>query len=416
MSAPRQLGTIALIAAVLHHLLVVLSPAWLETRTNEQGRDFASYYYAIRVAADGGDPYDTKQLSATARKDGSRRGVHPFLYAPPFLLSMAWAPGFDLGTAYHRWFWLHELCLVAAVMVLAGWTQRLGDEAPWVLAVLVATMTAIPNNHVMGQANFPGLALAIGGIWATDRGRPWLGGALLGTACMLKMAPALLVLWWILRKEHQAVVASVVTAVVLSVLTLPYASVDVQLGFYRDVLPTFSSGGYNGLAVPIGMYGNHSLPNVFHQWFPSGRGTLSSAARLLALLGNLSLLVGLAVAFRKENPDPLQRLGQVGAVSVVMLLFPVYTYEHHLVWTLPASLAAVMGVLRGRLPGPWAVLVGVGIALVAFELAALKRFAEVPGTAEWMVAVIRESKTVGLLALLAATVRMGAVTPTEDPT
>ncbi len=416
MSPRRQLGTIVWIAAILYHVLVVLSPAWVQTKDHEQGRDFASYYYAIRVAADGGDPYDTKQLSATARADGARRGVHPFLYAPPFLLSMAWAPGFDLGTAFHRWFWLHELCLVASVLVMAGWTRRHGDEAPWVLAVLVATMTAIPNNHMMGQANFPGLALAMGGIWATDRGKSWLGGALLGMACMLKMAPALLVLWWVLRKEHQAVMASVLTAIGLSVLTLPYASFDVQLGFYRDVLPTFSSGDYNGLAVPIGMFGNHSLPNVFHQWFPSGKGTLSSTARLLALGGNLSLLVGLGVAFRKEAPDALQRLGQVGAVSIVMLLFPVYTYEHHLVWTLPASLAAVIGVLRGRLPGTWAVVVGVGIALVAFELAAMKRLVELPDTAAWMGTILRESKTVGLLALLAVTVRLGAVAGTEDPT
>lgn len=414
MSPTRQLGTIALIAALLHHILVVLSPAWLQTRNNEQGRDFASYYYAIRVAADGGDPYDTKQLSAKAREDGSRRGVHPFLYAPPFLLSMAWAPAFDLGTAFHRWFWLHELCLIASVLVMIGWTRRQSEEAPWVLAVLVATMTAIPNNHMMGQANFPGLALAIGGIWAAERDRPWLGGVLLGTACMLKMAPALLVAWWILRREYKGVAASILTAIGLSVLTLPYASVDVQLGFYRDVLPTFSSGEYNGLAVPIGMYGNHSLPNLFHQWFPSGTKVLSTTARLGALLTNLGLLVGLGVAFRKDDPDALQRLGQVGAVSIVMLLVPVYTYEHHLVWTLPASLAAVIGVLRGRLPGGWAVLAGVGIALVAFELAALKRFVELPDTSLLVSTVIRESKTVGLLALLAATVRMGATSPSPE--
>ncbi len=408
MNARRNLGLVVLLAAVMHHVLVVLSPAWLDTRDNTYGRDFASYYYAARVAAEGGDPYATKQLSAMARQDGSRAAVHPFLYAPPFLLSMAWAPRFDLAGAYHRWFWLHELWLVVAMLVMAGWARRQGEEVPWVLAVLVASMTAVPNNHLMGQANFPGLALAIGGIWATEQRRPWLGGALLGTACMLKMAPALLVMWWILRREHQAVVASVLTAVGLSVLTLPWASVEVQLGFYRDVLPTFSSGGYNGLGVPIGMFGNHSLPNVFHQWFPSGKATLSTTARLLSLAGNLSLLVGLGYAFRRPAPDALQRLGQVGAVSVVMLLFPVYTYEHHLVWTLPASLAAVIGVLRGRLDGWWPVVVGVGVALVGFELAALQRLAEEPETTRAMATVIRELKTVGLLALLAATVRLGA--------
>ena len=104
----------------------------------------------------------------------------------------------------------------------------------------------------------------------------------------------------------------------------------------------------------------------------------------------------------------------MNAVSVLMLLVPVYTYEHHLVWTLPARLAVSLGVLRGRLPGLWAVVAGVGIALIAFELAALKRLAEHPEMARWLATVIRESKMVGLLALLASAVRLGAVFPPGD--
>ena len=402
-----KLGLAALVGAAVYHLLAVLSPAWWQARDNDQGRDFASYYYAVQVAADGGDPYDTRQLSAAAAADGTRGAVHPYLYAPPFLLSMAWVLPYDLSSAYHLWFWLHEVTLLVAVAVLWGWQRERSPALGWLLAALVAAMTAVPNNHLMGQANFPGLALAFGGLWAQERGRPWLGGALLGAACMLKMSPALLVMWWLLRRDLLAALAAVLTAIALSVAALPLASLAVQRTFFVDVLPSFGSGAYNGLGVAIGIFGNHSLPNLFHQLAPSGAGVLSPLARGLAWVANLGLLGGLAVWFRGPRPTPLARFAQVGAVGVVMLLFPVYTYEHHLVWAIPAALAAMIGVERGRLGAGWAIATGVGVACLAFELAALKRWAELPEASAALGWVLMELKTVGLLLLLAAAARLG---------
>jgi len=404
----------ALCAAVLFHALTLLSPAWWQTRAVKNGRDFASYYYAVQVAAEGGDPYDTPALSKRARQDGTRKSVHPFLYAPPFVGMMAWAIPLELSGAYHLWFWLHELCLVATMAVLALWWREASPAAPWAMAVLVALMTAIPNNHLMGQANFPGLALAMGGVWATQRGRPFVGGALLGTACMLKMSPALLVMWWLLRREWVAVVASVVTAVLLSVAVLPLVGWTHQITFFTEVLPGFGSGDYNGLAVPIGLFGNHSVPNLWHHVFPGARGLLSDTARSLSSATNISLLVGLAVALRRAPADTLQLAGQVGAVGVLMLLFPVYTYEHHLVWALPAMLAVVLGAEQGRLGWRWAVAAGMGIAFVMFDLQDLKRTAEAHGGA--VHGVVMELKTVGLGALMFASARLGAVSPAEAST
>jgi alpha-1,2-mannosyltransferase len=401
----RPLGLLLLVAALLFHALALLSPAWWQTVSVSNGRDFASYYYAVQVAADGGDPYDTKALSERARAEGTRKGVHPFLYAPPFVGMMAWAIPFDLPGAYHLWFWLHELCLLVAVLVLAGWWRALHPSVPWILAVWVALMTAVPNNHLMGQANFPGLALAMGGLWATERGRPGLGGALLGTACMLKMSPALLVAWWLLRRQWVAVAASVGTAVLLSVAVLPLVGLPHQVTFFRDVLPGFGSGDYNGLAVPIGIFGNHSLPNLWHQALPSGGPLLSAAARTGATASNLALLLGLGWWFRAAPRDELATAAQIGAVGIVMLLFPVYTYEHHLVWALPAMVVATVGVARDRLGVGWAVVVGLSVAALLFELAALKRTAaELHPVGHWL---WMEAKTFGLFGLLAACARLG---------
>jgi alpha-1,2-mannosyltransferase len=411
----RNLATLVLVAAVLWHALSVLSPAWVTTKDNRQGRDFASYYYAVEVAAKGGDPYDKKLLNEAAREDGFRRGVHPFLYAPPFLLLMGWSLPYDLPGAFHLWFWLHELCAIGAGVVLWRWWRHLGPQVPWLVALLMALMTAIPNNHAMGQANFPGLLLALAGLWQTDERRPVVGGLLMGAACMLKMSPALFVVWWLVRREWTAVGASIVAAIALSVLTLPLAGPAVQLGFYTDVLPTFGSGWYNGLAVPIGMFGNHSVPNLLDQVLPSDVKTLSAAANAVSVLVSLSLVGGMALLFRAPSPTRVERAAQASAVGILLLLLPVYTYEHHLVFAIPAMVLGLLAVARGWLRAPLALVLAASTALVLFDLATLKRTVE--ALPEGLAAVgwlLQEAKFLALVGLLVVMARMGIGPSAED--
>ncbi len=407
----RNLATLAIAAAVLWHALSVLTPAWVLSRDHQQGRDFASYFYAVQVAANGGDPYDKRALGEAARDDGHRRGVHPFLYAPPFLLWMSWAVAYDLPDAYHLWFWLDELCALGAALVLWLWWRPRSPHVGWVLAIVVAAMTAIPNNHQMGQANFIGLLLALAGLWQTDRGRPWRGGALMGAACMLKMSPALFVVWWLVRREWTAVGGSVAAAVVLSLLSLPLAGPAVQLEFYTRILPSFGSGWYNGLAVSIGLFGNHSLANLIHQILPPADATarmLSPAANAVSVAASISALGAMAFAFRAPDPNWDERAAQASCVSVLLLLLPVYTYEHHLVFAIPAMVLGLLAVGQGRLAGPWTVVVGLCVAMVLFDLATLKRLAEgLPDGMGALAWVLKEAKFFALVGLVVVTGWLG---------
>ncbi|MBX2801683.1 MAG: DUF2029 domain-containing protein [Myxococcales bacterium] len=405
----KALGSWIVAAAVAWHVLSVLTPAWVISAGETRGRDFASYYYAVQVAADGGDPYDKKALNQAARQDSTRRGVHPYLYAPPFLLVMAWALPTDLSQAFHIWFWLHELAAIATALVLWAWWRRLGAEMGWLVAVMVALMTAIPNNHAMGQANFPGLALALAGLWQTEERRPVLGGALMGAACMLKMSPALFVVWWLVKRQWHAVGAAVATAVVLSVVSLPLAPVDVQWRFYTQILPTFGSGSYNGLAVPIGLFGNHSLPNLLNDWFPGDGKVLSDTARTLSSLIALGSLGALAWLFRAPEATPLQRAAQASCVGVLILLVPVYTYEHHLVFAIPAAVLAVFACVRGHLPVGWTGVVAFSVVVLLFDLQSLKGMAlAMPASLGAVASLFRELKFLALLGLLVSTAVVGA--------
>jgi hypothetical protein len=417
----RSFLALVVVAAAVWHVLSVLTPAWVVTFDQGQARDFASYYYAVRVAAAGGDPYDRELLGAMSRDEGTRKGVHPFLYAPPFLLTMAWALSYDLDGAYHTWFWLHELAALAAGLVLWLWWRPLGRHVGVIIVVVMALMTAIPNNHAMGQANFPGLALALAGLWQTDRRRPFLGGLLMGAACMLKMSPALFVVWWLVRREWVAAASAVLSAVLLSLLTLPLAGPAVQLGFYTRILPTFATGSYNGLGVPISLFGNHSLANVYDQWFPSQGKILSLAAQRLTSLTALGLGLAAAFLFRPRSAVPADgfaRAAQASAIGVLLLLLPVYTYEHHLVFAIPAAVICLLAVRENRLPPGLEVPIGFAIAFLLVDLQAAKTLAEsLPAGFQGFGNLIREAKMVALLVLGAASALAGWLpAPRTSPT
>jgi alpha-1,2-mannosyltransferase len=280
-----------------------------------------------------------------------------------------------------------------------------------VIALLLALMTAIPNNHAMGQANFPGLLLALAGLWQAERGRPQVGGVLMGIACMLKMSPALFVLLWLVRREWVAAGMAVLTGALLSLLVLPIAGLGVQWRFYTQILPTFSSGWYNGLSVPIGLFGNHSIPSWINDVFPGGGHVLTPTAQALSTLLGLGTLTVTLWTFRgRAEPvrDPLVRAAQAACVGVVLLLLPVYTYEHHLVFALPAAVVAIVAALRGRLT-EWAVVIaGLCVAVLLIDLQALRGWSEGLPDVLWAFGrVLRELKFLALIGLFAITLALG---------
>jgi hypothetical protein len=214
--------------------------------------------------------------------------------------------------------------------------------------------------------------------------------------------------------------AAVATGAVLSLLSLPFAGPAVQWGFFAEVLPTFSSGSYNGLGVPIGLFGNHSLPNVLDAIRPGVGGTLSPAALWAASLLGTSLLALLVWAFWPrdgEASDPFRRAAQASAYGVLLLLLPVYTYEHHLVFAIPAMVLSILAVLQGRLGPRWAVPVGIAVAVLLYDLQILKGIAQaMPPALVAVGALLREAKFGALVLLLATTERLGHVpVPATSP-
>ena len=407
-----------LLACIFAYGVQALGPWKARTWRADNARDFASYYYAVQVAADGGDPYARRALTIQAREDGSRRGgVHPFFYPPPYLLSFAWVLPLELDEAFHAWYWIEHLFLLAVMLALWRWHPR--PSMAFALGVMAASFSPIADNDWMGQANLFVLACVVPGLLLVERGRWCVGGALVGLGCMLKMSPALLVAWWLLQGRWRPVAAAVATAVVISLASLPLVDLELQWRFYTEVLPGFGTGDYNGLTVPITLPHNHSIPSLLHELFGGGATTrLEPTAAWLSRGISLALLGLLAWRFRRPGADPVATLCQVGVAVVLMLVLPVYTYEHHMVWMLVPYAAAFAALSTRRLGGAWWALLLLAYLVQALPLDMLKalypELKVLGGLRDPVYYLLRESKFIAaLLAGLACAIAASRAPP--DP-
>lgn len=329
----RSRHTLVLVLGLVGHLLLQAIPAWRSIEKAPSARDFASYYYAVQVAEAGGDPYDTETMEKLARSERTRKQVHPFFYPPPFLVAMSWVAPFKLFSAYKAMFVLNEVLLFGCL----GASMLFFGVPSWAIALLLWTWSPIPDNVWMGQANLLALLPALVGLGLAAK-RPGLAGALVGTAAMLKMSPALFLLHWAIQRRWRAVGAAVGAAVAWSIVALPWAGIAEQSRFYLEILPGFGKGDYHGLTVPISLPANHSIPDLADRLFPNPGRLLSDQARYASLGLTAVLLAAWAARARIAQHES----AILGALTVLMVAIPVYTYEHHLVFLL-----ATVGIAAG---------------------------------------------------------------------
>ena len=148
----QQLQRALIVAAFFWHILAVFGDGWVLAEKSRNTRDFASYYYALEVARDGGNPYLVNATNGLEKI--VRRNVHPYFYPPPALLAMTWI-GEDMPVkqAYLYWFWLAEFALLAAAISLWRWFKPLSTMAGAVIVFALAVLSSIADNHLMGQVN-----------------------------------------------------------------------------------------------------------------------------------------------------------------------------------------------------------------------------------------------------------------------
>lgn len=201
-----------------------------------------------------------------------------------------------------------------------------------VLPLVCITLFASPiwQQVTQGQLNFV-LALLVVGIWVADRhDRPLTAGALLGFATAIKLFPGFLILYFLLRRQWRAVVASAVSFAAFTAATTAVLGVEAYQTYIARVLPqavTWKS-----------TWNNASWPGLCAKLFNPENGHTSTTplvdSPLLELLGTglgwLVVLAALAIITWRAK-SLANRDHAFGATVTAMLLLSPVTWEHYFV-------------------------------------------------------------------------------------
>jgi|GEM_PF-2704406 len=339
MSRARLLG----VALVL--LGVVCGPAWVRSAWLMPERnypfDFSINFTGARLLRDEGHAaplYDREALAAESASY-SPEGLYTRLfltYIQTPLTAVLTLPlaGFSLDRARFTWLALSNLMLVgsAAVMLYALGPSRLLIGAA---LVIFATDEAMFDSLRLGQVDgLIALMLALSFL-ALRKGHPRLIGAPLAVAAVLKVSPALVLGYFIWRRDWRVVGGALVAAALVLALSVAVAGVENHRTFLRETLPRLAGGStfYDnvslGGAVARAYFGETSW------YYEDSVSGLPGWLRAVGLIATGGVILWSYVVARRDA-----EAGFMLACAVAVFVAPI-SWSFYPTWLIPSLLFLV---------------------------------------------------------------------------
>jgi hypothetical protein len=347
--------------------------------------DFTMYHTAAKVAL------AQESLYHFHEPGGFQPGNLPYPYPPLLACLLAPLARLPLATAYHLWVGVIVACFGLLVWLSARVVRECGGPRPLLLAVaaMFLAMILVDSNVYWGQVNVPVMTLVAAAVLLGLRGRTGWAGALIGVATALKLLPAALMLWFLVRRDVRALgafFATLVAGVLLVPMLVGGPSWAWQMN--REWLALVFGAvtqGADGLQAHGGYvtgYKNGSLAAVFDRLFGGAGRKGALVIRLpqptidsITTLVRLAVLAASAAAtvrlWRRRTPAVERWLLPLAASMLLLLgwLFNLILWDHHtvgLVLILPVVTGAA---LDPRLDPGWRRALWLGLIAGAAGLA-----------------------------------------------
>ncbi len=393
MSAMERRGARAGITLLV--LFGIGAVAWVLWHFSAGPNDFSQDYFAARALFRGGSIYGQEVVELGRERFGT---ISPANFHPPTLIvffsPLAWLP---YRLAYLV-FGILNVGLFAGSLVLATRTISTFPHRPaLLLAVLLWAPFWICLTH--GQVSMM-VAAALTASWLCDqRGKPGAAGAMAGLAVLLKIFPALVALYFLIRKDRRALISMML--VVAGGLAVSWVAVgtDDVVRYATEAAPESASAwSSHPLNVSLHSAMQNLLGDPFWAIEPLIRAP--EAARFLTLVAGMGILAVTAIrgALALRHTIFGNRRLFAGICVAALLLSPL-TWSHTLaVAFLPLVVEfSRQESTRGRL-----FVLALGFLLIGFPGPPLGKlvvplFAGDP--VPWYVAAVFQAPAVGLVIL-----------------
>jgi alpha-1,2-mannosyltransferase len=330
---------LASIASVYWAIIAATSLTNIQPRGNFS--DFAHFYAAARALRRGLGPdiYSAAVIERIDRLPGGCAGTSLQIpYINPPLLAELLQPFTALScTDAFRVWRLISLAIWASVTALLAWQvwrrclQR-GMSPPWsaTAAAFIVALSAfaypVLDGLWLGQMHL----LILGGIvlawWLRERNHPYPAGGILAAITLIKLLPAVLIFYFVLRRDWRIVAGAAIGTVLL---------VGVML----------IGGG--GLPTLLAMIPSLTSDAGLLPWANKAVITLHPVVGpALAAGAGLSFVSTVILVQRMGSTEEDATLGYAWAICTMLVIWPL-VWLHYLTWLLPV-VAACLPYIRSR--------------------------------------------------------------------
>lgn len=341
-------------------------------RSLSQGGDFGVYYVAGLMLRRGEDIYDWNLMHNVAQQElGADIGRSlGFWYPPPLAIAMAPMSLLPYRLAYRLWVLGEQVCLFTSLVLLARTSKALGKWGLPLLVAVAANMWPVYLAIMIGQVNMLILLVLCLALYLARENRFMAAGVVLGLGAMIKLSPALLVVFFLLQRRWRVATGAFLSVAALTVASVLIAGPQSIGSFFQASL---------GQAIPsqVDWQGNLSAAALIGRFLPPANYPLASAGVRWGLTS--ILLVALAALSLKQLATSGVRFSLLyGLWLAAMLLVSPITREDHLVWLIPAFWVACTAIVgaQNRFAGWLTAALGLIYTLAAFENLPLNRYSQ----------------------------------------
>jgi hypothetical protein len=335
--------------------------------------DFPNYFTAAKIVADGGNVdrlYDDSWFQGQMRRyQIGRASAGKFAPFPPTTaLLLVPLTRLEPLNALRATTVVSTVCLICSIILLSrilSWSYI--DSASFVLLSGYATLNALR----FGQPYMWVALSCILGYYARLKGRPWLSGMCFGFFTPIKYFPAVILVYFALRKEWRVVLGGAITIAAVVGLSVAVLGWKIHANFLTSILGNHLSGSASVMDPFSATY--QSFDTLTRRLFvfdaavnPQPFLALPRLASICTGVLKSLLLLAVIAALRK-----LARGGSAGVAPAIgilgiltLLLAPATATYHFVLLWLPVGL--LIGYLLGEGARAYAYFILGAYALIGF--------------------------------------------------
>lgn len=310
--------------------------------------DFKIHYLAPQAIFKGLNPY-------LGGKGYFTPDVHPpftILLFSPFIL-------LPYGFAEKIWTLLSIIFLTGSLyLIFKINNEKMFSRIGFLIsALLFAFYFPIKFTLGMGQINFLILFLVTLSIYFLNKNKNYYAGVFLSLSIMIKFFPLLFLPYLIILKKWKILFSFIIVSVMIILFTLIVINPDINIYFYKNVLPTLFGGWKTD-------YYNQSLSGFLGRQMENGFARES----LRIFISLILIAVSFLVIFKNNAKKTTIANLSFSLLITLTLLINNFSWQHHFVWLLFPFITIFYFIKNKKLDWSYYFVLGVSFFLVGFNL------------------------------------------------